>query len=105
MKTKLTHHLLAALLGVAFTLPLHANTLDPLDFASLGTFNVTNGGYIIDTDALTLSETNGVSTNVLFTGVIDDQDGQADSFGPGGAVTTVAFSFSKETSMDQPGRC
>jgi hypothetical protein len=89
MKTKLTHHLMAALLGVVFTAELHADTLDPLDFASLGTFNVTNGGYIIDTDALTISETNASSTNTLFTGVIDDQDGMADSFGPGGAVTTV----------------
>ena len=63
--------------------------LNPTNFTSLGTFDVTNGGYVIDTDALTISETNGVSTNLLFTGVIDDQGGQADSFGPGGAVTNV----------------
>ena len=50
---------------------------------------MTNGGYVIDTDALTISEVNGGSTNLLFTGVIDDQGGQADSFGPGGAVTNV----------------
>ena len=89
MKTRLTQYLLAALLGVAFAAELHADTLDPLDFTSLGTFNVTNGGYVIDTDALTISETNASATNILFTGVIDDQDGRADSFGPGGAVTTV----------------
>lgn len=80
---------LAMLLGVVFTAEIHADTLDPLDFTSLGTFNVTNGGYIIDTDAVMITETNASSTNILFTGVIDDQDGQADSFGPGGAVTTV----------------
>ena len=50
---------------------------------------MTNGAYVIDTDALTISEVNGGSTNLLFTGVIDDQGGQADSFGPGGAVTNV----------------
>lgn len=88
MKSKLTIGL-AALLGVAFAIELHANPLDPLDFTSLGTFNVTNGAYVIDTDALTISETNASSTNILFTGVIDDQDGMADSFGPGGAVTNV----------------
>ena len=49
MKARLTH-LMATLLGVVFTAELHADTLDPLDFTSLGTFNVTNGGYIIDTD-------------------------------------------------------
>lgn len=79
----------AALLGVAFTTQLHADLLDPLDFTSLGTFNVTNGGYIIDTDALTISQTNGVATNLLFTGVIDNQGGQADSFGPGTAVANI----------------
>ena len=89
MKTQLVPHLLAGLLGVAFTTQLHADMLDPMDFASLGAFDVTNGAYVIDTDALTISETNASSTNLLFTGVIDDQDGQADSFGPGGGVTTV----------------
>jgi len=79
----------AALLSVAFTTQLRADLLDPMDFTSLGTFNVTNGGYIIDTDALTISQTNGVATNLLFTGVIDDQGGQADSFGPGAAVTNI----------------
>jgi len=54
----------AALLSVAFTTQLRAELLDPLDFTSLGTFNVTNGGYIIDTDAVTITETNGVSTNL-----------------------------------------
>jgi hypothetical protein len=79
----------AALLSVAFTTQLRADLLDPLDFTSLGTFNVTNGGYIIDTDALTITQTNGVSTNILFIGVIDNQGGLADSFGPGTAVTNV----------------
>jgi len=54
----------AALLSVAFTTQLRAGVLDPLDFTPLGTFNVTNGGYIIDTDAVTITETNGVSTNL-----------------------------------------
>ena len=88
MKLKL-FLLCATLASVAFTSQLHADTLNPLNFTSLGTFDVTNGGYIIDTDALTISETNGVSTNLLFTGVMDDQGGLADSFGPGGAVTNV----------------
>ena len=64
MKARFKHHLLAALLSVAFTTQLHADLLDPLDFTSLGTFNVTNGSYIIDTDAVTITETNGVSTNL-----------------------------------------
>ena len=89
MKSKKLILNLAALLSVAFTTQLHADMLDPMDYASLGAFDVTNGAYVIDTDALTISETNGVSTNLLFTGVMDDQKGQADSFGPGTNVTTV----------------
>ena len=54
----------AALLSVTFTTRLRAELLDPLDFTPLGTFIVTNGGYIIDTDAVTITETNGVSTNL-----------------------------------------
>ena len=84
MKTKLIRNW-ASLLGVAFTTQLHADLLNPTNFASLGTFDVTNGAYVIDTDALTISGTNGV----LFTGVMDNQGGQADSFGPGTSVTNV----------------
>ena len=54
----------AALLSVAFTTQLRAGVLDPLDFTPLGTFNVTNGSYIIDTDAVTITQTNSVSTNL-----------------------------------------
>ena len=79
--------LVATLIGVAFTTQLHADLLNPTNFTSLGTFDVTNGNYIIDTDALTISETNASSTNLLFTGVMDDQGGQADSYGPGTNVT------------------
>jgi hypothetical protein len=87
-QTKLTHTIL--LLPLCLTASLaRADLLDPLDFTPLGTFNVTNGGYIIDTDAVTISQTNGVSTNLLFTGVVDNQGGQADSFGPGTAVTNI----------------
>ena len=89
MKTNKLLLLCVTLFSVAFTTQLHADVLNPTNFTSLGTFDVTNGGYIIDTDALTISEVNGGSTNLLFTGVIDDQGGQADSFGPGGAVTNV----------------
>lgn len=87
-QTKLTHAILLLTLCLSANLA-RADVLDPLDFTSLGKFNVTNGGYIIDTDALTISQTNGVATNLLFTGVIDNQGGQADSFGPGPAVTNI----------------
>ncbi len=50
--------LVAALLGIALTTQLHADLLNPTNFVSLGTFDVTNGAYVIDTDALTISETN-----------------------------------------------
>ena len=62
--------------------------MQPLDFASLGSWSVTSGNYLIDTDALTIAETSAPGV-ILFTGVIDDQGGVADSFGPGGDVTTV----------------
>ena len=88
-KMKINTTLLAVLLGIAVTTQLRADLLNPTNFTSLGTFDVTNGGYVIDTDALTISETNATSTNTLFTGVLDDQGGQADSFGAGGAVTNV----------------
>lgn len=67
---------------------LSAGPLDPLDFASLGTWSVSSGDYTIDTDDLTIVD-DAAPGVPLFMGVMDDQDGQADSFGPGGAVTTV----------------
>jgi hypothetical protein len=85
LKTTKPILIVAALIGIAFTTQLHADLLNPTNFTSLGTFDVTNGAYVIDTDALTISDTNGV----LFTGVLDDQGGQADSFGPGTSVTNV----------------
>ena len=81
--------LVATLIGVAFTTQLHAAPLNPLNFTSLGTLDLSNGTFVIDTDALTISETNASSTNLLFTGVMDNQGGQADSFGPGTNVTTI----------------
>ena len=67
MKTRFTQYLLAALLCFAFATALHADLLNPTNFASLGTFCVTNGAYVTDTDAFTISRTNASSTNVLFT--------------------------------------
>jgi len=67
---------------------LQAGPLSPLDYASLGTLDLTGGSYTIDTDALTITNDSAPGTP-LFTGVIDDQGGQADSYGPGAAVTTV----------------
>ncbi|MEO1496507.1 MAG: hypothetical protein AAFV43_05095 [Planctomycetota bacterium] len=53
--------------------------LDPLDFASLGTLNLSAGDYTIDTDTLTIFD-NAAPGVPLFTGVADDQYGQADTF-------------------------
>jgi hypothetical protein len=65
-----------------------AAPLDPLDFTSLGTLNLAGGSFTIDTDALSIID--DTDPNVpLFTGIIDDQGGAADSFGAGGDVTTV----------------
>jgi hypothetical protein len=69
--------------------PAAADLLDPMAFAALGVFDTSAGGsYTIDTDALTITNDAAPGTP-LFVGVIDDQGGLADSFGPGGAVTTV----------------
>ncbi|MEM8865112.1 MAG: hypothetical protein AAGF31_06145 [Planctomycetota bacterium] len=57
----------------------HGQTLDPLDFASLGTLNLPAGDYTIDTDTLTIFD-NTAPGVPLFTGVADDQNGQADYF-------------------------
>lgn len=65
-----------------------AGPLNPLDYASLGAFEVSSGSYTIDTDLLTIVDDASPGI-VLFTGVIDDQGGAADSYGPGAAVTTV----------------
>jgi len=66
--------------------PASAQMLDPLDFASLGTLNLSGGAFTINTDTLEIRD--GADA-LLFTGVLDDQRGMADSFGPGGDVTTV----------------
>lgn len=80
---------LSILAYLVLALPASAELLDPLAFASLGGFDTTAGGsFTIDTDALTITNDAAPGTP-LFTGVIDDQGGLADSYGPGGAVTTV----------------
>jgi len=62
-QTQLAHTILLLPLFLTGSLS-RADLLDPLDFNSLGTFNVTNGSYIIDTDAVTITQTNSVSTNL-----------------------------------------
>ncbi len=80
---------LSLLACIALALPASAELLDPMAFASLGSFDTTAGGsFTIDTDALTIVD-DAAPGVPLFTGAIDDQGGQADSYGPGGAVTTV----------------
>jgi hypothetical protein len=73
-----------------------AQPLDPLDFTSLGTLNLAGGSFTIDTDTLTLVD-NGAPGVPLFTGVVDDQDGIADSFGgvpgPLGIPEVAVFTF------------
>ncbi|MEM1082897.1 MAG: hypothetical protein AAGI48_02155 [Verrucomicrobiota bacterium] len=81
-------HFFVLLLSVVGGSSVQAGPLQPLDFASLGSWSAASGDYLIDTDALTIVETTAPGV-VLFTGVIDDQGGAADSFGPGGDVTTV----------------
>lgn len=56
-----------------------AQPLDPLDFTSLGTLNLPAGDYTIDTDTLTIFDNTAPGVS-LFTGVVDDQNGQADYF-------------------------
>lgn len=68
--------------------PVSAGPLNPGHFVPLGSWSVGSGNYTIDTDALTITD-DAAPGVPLFTGVIDDQGGSADSFGPGGAVTTV----------------
>lgn len=54
-----------------------AQPLNPLDFMSLGTLNLSAGDYTFDTDTLTLFD-NAAPGVPLFTGVADDQGGRAD---------------------------
>lgn len=56
-----------------------SQSLDPMDFASLGTLNLSAGDYTIDTDTLSIFD-NAAPGVPLFTGVVDDQNGQADYF-------------------------
>lgn len=49
--------------------------LDPQDFASLGSLSLAGGSFSVDTDALEIRDGGG---GLLFTGVVDDQDGTAD---------------------------
>jgi hypothetical protein len=78
-----------ALISLAiWSADVRAEVLNPLDFTSLGTLNLSGGSFTIDTDALTIVD-NAAPGSPLFTGVIDDQRGLADSFGAGGDVTTV----------------
>ena len=86
MRSRSTPALALALMIAAA--PAGADLLDPLDFASLGTLSLASGSFTIDTDAVTITDDANPGVP-LFTGVIDDQQGQADSYGPGGDVTTV----------------
>ncbi|TWT47610.1 hypothetical protein [Botrimarina hoheduenensis] len=70
---------IAYLAGLLFSSPAFAQPLDPLDFASLGTLNLPAGDYTIDTDTLKIFD-NTAPGVPLFTGVADDQNGQADYF-------------------------
>jgi hypothetical protein len=66
-----------------------ADVLDPLDFASLGTLNLSGGNFTIDTDALTIVDDAAPGTP-LFTGVVDDQGGLSQ---PGVVPEIAAFAF------------
>ncbi|TWT47611.1 hypothetical protein [Botrimarina hoheduenensis] len=79
--------LLLVSLAVPFVGSVSAQPLDPFDFASLGTLNLSVGDYTIDTDTLTIFD-NTAPGVPLFTGVVDNQNGQADTFG--GAWDQVA---------------
>ena len=72
---RLTVGTLCLIIGVR----TYAQPLDPLDFSSLGTLNLPAGDYTIDTDTLTIFD-NTAPGVPLFTGVADDQNGQADYF-------------------------
>jgi hypothetical protein len=74
--------------------------LDPEAFTSLGTLSWSSGDYTIDTDALTIVDDTAPGTP-LFTGVVDDQEGSADSFGgvpgPLGIPEIAVFTFDAVT--------
>jgi len=74
--------------------------LDPQAFTSLGTLSWSSGDYTIDTDALTIVDDTASGTP-LFTGVVDDQEGTADSFGgvpgPLGIPEIAVFTFDAVT--------
>lgn len=74
--SRLTLAVSAVLVFVA-TESVHADPLNPLDFTSLGTLNLSGGSFTIDTDALTIVGDADPNTP-LFTGVADDQNGAAD---------------------------
>ncbi len=85
---------LLALLALAHG-SARARLLDPEAFASLGTLVLANGSFTIDTDALQIRD---AASTVLFTGVVDDQNGRADSFddsasGPLGIPEIAVFTF------------
>lgn len=79
--TCLTHcaPVFALVFALWFNSSVPAQRLNPLDFASLGTLNLPAGDYTIDTDTLTIVD-NAAPGVALFTGVADDQNGQADYF-------------------------
>jgi len=80
--------------------PALADVLDPVDFVSLGTLAWSSGSYTIDTDARTIVDDAAPGTP-LFTGVVDDQNGAADSFGgnpgPLGIPEIAVFTFDSIT--------
>ncbi len=92
---RLARALVSVLVFVA-TESVHADLLDPLDFSSLGTLNLAGGNVTIDTDALSIVD-DAAPGVPLFTGVVDDQDGMADSFGgvpgPLGIPEIAVFTF------------
>ncbi len=79
---------LAGLYCLALQHAAIAAALDPDDFTSLGTLNLASGDYTFDTTAMTIVENSAPGT-VLFTGVEDDQNGQADSFAGGSDTVGV----------------
>lgn len=90
----------AAILGICWLAsaasPALADVLDPEDFASLGTLAWSSGSYTINTDLLTIVD-NAAPGTPLFSGVVDDQNGAADSFGgnpgPLGIPEIAVFTF------------
>ncbi len=88
--------LLSSVLALAVSSLVHAGTLDPLDFTPLGTLSWSSGSYTIDTDALTIVDDAAPGTP-LYSGVVDDQGGSADSFGgvpgPLGIPEIAVFTF------------